>query len=259
MHVVGFQNDIAWEDRQSNFSRIDASAAASSDIGVASLLVFPELSTCGFSMNPGRTAEPKEGESFQFFSQLAKKHQSYVIAGLAVESDKPGLGANEAVCFAPAGEEIARYRKMHPFPLVEEEKHYPAGSAPVVFPIGEWTVSTLICYDLRFPEPFRRATAMGAELFVVIANWPIAREDHWLTLLRARAIENQAYVVGVNRSGTDPTLTYPGSSLIVGPKGETIAHAGREPGLITADLNREELLQWRRDFPAITPLLPTNK
>lgn len=259
MHVIGFQSDIAWEDRQSNFSRIEASVEASSDIGAASLLVFPELSTCGFSMNPGRTAEPKDGESFQFFSHLAKKHQSYLIAGLAVESEKPGLGANEAVCFAPAGEEIARYRKMHPFPLVEEDKHYPAGAAPVVFPIGEWSVSMLICYDLRFPEPFRRATAMGAELFVVIANWPIAREDHWLTLLRARAIENQAYVVGVNRSGTDPSLTYPGSSLIVGPKGETIAHAGREPGSITANLNREELLQWRREFPAIAPLLPTNK
>ena len=148
---------------------------------------------------------------------------------------------------------------MNPFSPAGEEKHYPAGKTPVVFSIGDWKVSPLICYDLRFPEPFRRATAMGAELFVVIANWPIARVDHWLTLLRARAIENQAYVVGVNRSGMDPTLEYPGSSLIVGPKGETIAHAGIDPAVITAELDREELLQWRRDFPAIAHLKATEK
>ncbi len=93
---------------------------------------------------------------------------------------------------------------------------------------------------------------MGAELFVVIANWPVVREDHWLTLLRARAIENQAYVVGVNRCGSDPSLNYPGSSLIVGPKGETLAHAGAEPVLVRAELDRASLLDWRRDFPALS-------
>lgn len=254
MTVFGIQTDIAWEDRFANFSRIDAMMDKELPITRGSLLVFPELSTSGFTMNVAAVAEPKDGDSALYFSDLARKKQCHVIAGIAGEGDSPGHGANEAVYFSPEGSELARYRKMNPFPLAEEEKYYPAGKAPVVFQIGDWSVAPLICYDLRFPEPFRQATSMGAEILVVIANWPSARVDHWTTLLRARAIENQAYVIGVNRSGSDPNLQYPGSSLIVGPKGEVLAQAGSDTSVIRTELDREALLQWRRDFPALTPL-----
>ena len=255
MRVIGLQTDIAWEDRQANFSRIGEMLAAT-DVEPGSLLVFPELSTAGFTMNTAAVTEPRGGESEQFFSDVAKRHQSHVIAGIAARNEDPAYGANEAVCFGPDGGEVARYRKRHPFPLAHEADHYPAGKEAVVFEINGWKVAPLICYDLRFPEPFREATALGAELFVVIANWPVARVDHWITLLRARAIENLAYVVGVNRAGSDPHLPYPGASLIVGPKGEVLAQAGDQPGAIRADLDREALVQWRRDFPALSCLNP---
>lgn len=255
MRVLGLQTDIVWEDRFANFSRIEAMLAAADAADAAgALLVFPELSTSGFTMNVAAVAEPTDGESSRFFSHLAIQRNCHVIAGIAGQDRESGLGANEAVCFSPRGDELARYRKMNPFPLAGEEKHYPGGKAPVVFQIGEWSVAPFICYDLRFPEPFREATALGAEILVVIANWPVVRVDHWTTLLRARAIENQAYVVGVNRCGSDPSLNYPGASLIVGPKGETLAQAGADATIVSADLDREALLEWRRDFPALSCL-----
>lgn len=250
MRVIGFQTDIAWEDRFSNFSRIEAMAEDVRPIPPDSLIVFPEFATSGFSMNVAAVAEPRDGDSIQFFSSFAKRHQCHVIAGVTTVGDEPTRGVNEAACFSPDGIEVARYRKRNPFVGLGEENHYSAGTSPVVYPIGEWKVSPMICYDLRFPEPFREATAMGAELFVVIANWPIARIDHWTTLLRARAIENQAYVVGVNRTGTDPSIEYPGASILVGPRGEILAAADDSVTAITATFDRTTLLDWRRDFPA---------
>ncbi|MDH4409425.1 MAG: nitrilase-related carbon-nitrogen hydrolase [Verrucomicrobiales bacterium] len=255
MIVVGLQTDIAWEDRQSNFSRIDELIGAT-DLAAGSLLVLPELSTAGFSMNTGAVAEARGGESEQFFASLAIRHRSHVIAGIASLNENPAFGANESVCFAPDGTEVARYRKRNPFPLANEADHYPAGNKAVVFEMNGWKVAPLICYDLRFPEPFREATALGAELFVVIANWPATRVDHWTTLLRARAIENLAYVVGVNRAGSDPHLSYPGASLIVDPKGEILAQAASEPCAFQTELDHDALLQWRRDFPALSCLNP---
>lgn len=256
MTVTGVQMDIAWEDREENVSRIERLLESVPDLVPGSLFVFPELSTSGFTMNTPAVVEPRGGESERFFSGLARNRQSHVIAGVASQNENPGFGANEAVCFGPDGAEIGRYRKRNPFPLARESDHYPAGDRTVVFEINGWKVAPLICYDLRFPEPFREAAALGAELFVVIANWPVARVDHWTTLLRARAIENLAYVIGVNRAGSDPNLAYPGASLIVGPKGEILAEAGAAPGLIRAELDREALLQWRRDFPALSGLNP---
>jgi len=256
MNLLGFQTDIVWEDRKANFGRIEAMLESQETPGAPSLFVFPELSTCGFTMNAGAVAEPVAGESESFFSALAQRYQSSVIAGVARETGQPGQGANEAVCFAPDGHEIGRYRKRNPFPLANEADHYPAGDRSVVVQMGDWKVAPLICYDLRFPEPFREAVQLGAELFVVIASWPVARVDHWTTLLRARAIENLAYVVGVNRAGSDPHLAYPGASIVVGPKGEILAEAGDSPEILSATLDRAELLKWRADFPALKGLNP---
>ncbi len=251
MTVVGLQTEIAWEDRASNFARIGEAFSSLGPLAEETLVVLPELATSGFSMDVGKVAEPRGGESERFFSDLAASHRCHVLAGVAATGDEPGEGANEAVCFGPDGAELARYRKRNPFPLANEGDHYPAGDRAVVFEINGWKVSPLICYDLRFPEVFREATALGAELFVVVANWPVARVDHWTTLLRARAIENLAYVVGVNRAGSDPNLSFPGASLVVGPKGEILAEAGADPCSLRAELDHGELRQWRRDFPAL--------
>ena len=117
-------------------------------------------------------------------------------------------------------------------------------------------MAPLVCYDLRFPEVFRHAVAMGANLLAVIACWPQPRESHWVALLKARAIENQAYVVGVNRTGKDPGHAYSGLSMIVDPQGEVLADAGGAEGTISAELSRESLENWRRDFPALADIRP---
>ncbi len=254
MELICCQIDIAWEDRAANIVRI-RSLLNGVPIAPGSLLVFPELSTSGFTMNVGAATEPDDGESSAFFSGLAQTHSCHIIAGIAGQ-DPSGRGRNEAVSFSPTGEVSHRYRKMRPFPLLHEGDFYPAGSDIAVLPLGGWKAAPFICYDLRFPELFRKATAQGAELLVVIANWPAARIDHWTTLLRARAIENQAYVAGVNRCGSDPNFEYPGASLIVGPTGEVLATAGSHQEIIRAPLERSTLDDWRTRFPALADLKP---
>jgi len=252
MEILCCQIDIAWEDRRSNFDRMDQ-LLSGVEITPGSLLVFPELCTAGFSMNVESIAEPEGGESERFLADLAARFASHVIGGIPGR-DPSGLGLNEAVCFAPSGEVIDRYRKVHLFPLAGEGDHFLPGSGPVVFSCGDWRVAPTICYDLRFPELYRRATRQGAEVLVVIANWPAVREDHWIALLRARAIENQAYVAGVNRCGSDPNLGYAGASLIVGPTGEILARAGSEPGVLRATLDRAAFDGWRDRFPALADM-----
>ena len=121
----------------------------------------------------------------------------------------------------------------------------------MAFTHAGFTVAPLICYDLRFPEPFREAVRLGGEVLVVIANWPSARAEHWTALLAARAIENQAYVVGVNRVGRDPNGAYPGLSTMIDPKGRTIISANGQPTVLHADLDRQTLLDYRRSFPVL--------
>ena len=131
-----------------------------------------------------------------------------------------------------------------------------AAMKPVRVPCGSFRVAPFICYDLRFPEIFRHQTRLGAQVLVVIANWPAPRDTHWQTLLCARAIENQAYVIGVNRVGDDPNLTYAGHSLILDPRGETLAIAGESPQLIQANLQLETLTEYRQEFPVLRDLRP---
>src|SRR5207248_5294148 len=135
-----------------------------------------------------------------------------------------GRARNKALVFSPAGELLASYAKMQPFVPGGEAEHYAAGEKIVAFRWADFVISPFICYDLRFPEIFREAVAAHRpELFVVIANFPEKRIGHWVPLLQARAIENQAYVVGVNRIGKDPHYTYSGRSLIIDPHGEILA------------------------------------
>lgn len=204
-------------------------------------------------MDVPKIAEPLHGPTWQYFSGLALKYSSHVVAGIPVR-DNSGKGLNAAVVFSPSGEELCRYRKIHLFPLAGEGEHYLPGTEPVLFDWGPWKATPVICYDLRFPELFRIAARQGANLFVVIANWPASREEHWITLLRARAIENQAYVAGVNRCGTDPNLAYSGASLIVDPKGQIMARAGSDPECLSAHLDKEELDSWRQTFPALSDI-----
>ena len=178
------------------------------------------------------------------------------VVGGVVGRAPDGRGRNQAAVYSPDGTRLALYEKLHPFRFAGETNHYSGGERMVVFPLGDWRVAPLVCYDLRFPEVFRRATVAGANLLLVIANWPTPRLSHWTQLLIARAIENQAYVVGVNRCGEDPKVPYPGGSLVIDPRGQIVAQLDSAAGLLRAELNLAELREYRAAFPALADIRP---
>jgi predicted amidohydrolase len=252
MQVVGVQLDIAWEDKPTSFERVRALVSGAA-IEPGALVVLPEMFATGFSMHVGTIAEAADGPTHQFLAELARQLRSTVIGGVVTRS-ADGRGRNEAVVFSAEGELVCRYCKLHPFSYAGETKHYQAGDEVKLFAWHDLTVAPTVCYDLRFPEIYRRAVRRGAKLLVVIANWPEPREAHWLALLRARAIENQAYVVGINRAGSDPHVRYSGHSLILGPRGETLCEGGDTPQLLTATIDTASLDDYRQQFPALSDM-----
>ena len=250
MNVFCCQTNIAWEDKPANFARARALLDGAS-IPRGSLVLLPEMFATGFSMNVAAIAEDSPGETEAFLSECARKLGVYLQGGF-VARGADGKGQNKAAIFAPDGSALARYQKIYTFTLAGETAHYSRGpNAPVFFAWNGFTVAPFICYDLRFPELFRAASARGAQLYTVIANWPQPRDAHWIALLRARAIENQAYVAGVNRCGDDPKYRYLGRSIIVDPLGNILADAGEGEGVVGAALDLKPLLDYRRDFPAL--------
>ncbi len=247
MELIGLQTDIAWHDRGENHARVAALLETAAPASGA-LVILPEMFASGFSQDVDAATEGA-GESEAFLSHLARQYGIALMAGLATRPG--GTGANVSVTFGPDGRELARYRKLHPFTTAGEAEAYPAGDRVVTFSWGGFTVAPFICYDLRFPEIFRLALDQGADLFAVIASWPERRHDHWSTLLRARAIENMAGLIGVNRAGTDPGFSYAGGSAILGPRAEVLAEAGKDAGFIKAILNPETVAEWRASFPAL--------
>ncbi len=181
---------------------------------------------------------------------MAAQYQSCVIGG-AVTQTEGGRGMNQALAIAPDGTVLARYTKNYPFSLGGEGEAHVAGSGVSLFEWGGLRIAPLICYDLRFPELARDAIRAGAEVLIYIAAWPVKRIQHWITLLQARAIENLAYVIGVNRCGTDPEFTYTGRSLVVDPQGLVIADAAEQERVVSAQIDPAILHQWRAQFPAL--------
>lgn len=249
MQISGLQYDMAWEDHGGNFDRVRRWAKRH-EFSAGGLVVLPEMFSTGFSMNVGAIAEQDPSVTEAFLGELAAGTDCAVIGGL-VTATAEGRGRNEALAVAPDGEHLARYQKIRTFGYTGESDHYDRGTELRLFDWQGWRVCPLICYDLRFPELFRRGVGEGAELFVVIASWPAIRVEHWLTLLRARAIENLAYVVGVNRTGEDPAWPYPGRSVVIDPWGKIIADGGGVDGWIRAEADRQVLLEWRAEFPAL--------
>ncbi len=248
MKICCVQFDIAWQDPAESFYRL-GKCMDSEDIPAGSLIVLPEMFATGFSMELDQTAQPEGGPAETFLAELAEQYDSHVIGGVArrVDADR---GSNEALVFAPDGSLRARYAKIHPFTPLAEQETYAPGQELQIVEIGGLKVCPLICYDLRFCRTFRTAALdHGAEMFVVIANWPRTRGDHWSILLRARAIENQAFVVGVNRVGEDPELAYLGDSVIVGPDGRVLADAGQRPLAMQAEIDPEQVAKARQALP----------
>lgn len=249
MQIISLQLDSVWENKAANHDKV-LSLLDRAKPSAGALVVLPEMFATGFSMNVAAIHDESR-ETQDFLSRTAAERDIYLMGGAVTKDETTGRGRNEAVVYSPEGTEVARYCKLQPFTLGGESEHYAAGERVCLFECQEFTVAPFICYDLRFPELFRQAAMRGANLIVVIASWPAVRDDHWVTLLKARAIENLAYVVGVNRCGQDPKHYHSGRSLIYDPHGRALADAGAEEGWIEAQLELQPLLDWRRSFPAL--------
>lgn len=254
MKVYCCQTDIVWEDKKRNFAAA-RQLIESAKPAPNSLVLLPEMFATGFSMNVPAIAEGTKSETADFLARTAQEFSIYLLGGI-VTAAPDNRGRNQSAIFNPEGREIARYSKMQPFSLGGEAKNYAAGNDVVLFDWEGIKVALFVCYDLRFPEVFRRAVRQGAEMFAVIANWPVMRIGHWVTLLQARAIENLAFVAGTNRCGTDPKLNYNGRSLIVNEHGAILADAGDGQKVISADVDPKAIRQWRADFPALSDMRP---
>ncbi|MBM4161480.1 MAG: carbon-nitrogen family hydrolase [Ignavibacteria bacterium] len=218
MKLALCQLDIVWEDKQSNLVKCTAAAAAAAR-AKADLVIFPEMSLTGFSMESAKIAEPLDGLSVRAMQGIAAAHTIRIIFGLATVQE--GKHYNTLVCLDTSGEIVHTYNKIHPFSYGREDKHYSSGDQFRCFEIDGVPLAGFICYDLRFPELFTHL-ADCTKLYVVIANWPDARVDHWKHLLRARALDTFAFVAGVNRVGTGGNLRYTGDSLVFDPWGRLV-------------------------------------
>ncbi len=249
MKIIGLQLDTVWENKAANHAKVLALLDEARP-PAGSLVVLAEMFATGFSMNVAAIHDSDSRETQDFLSRTAVEREIYLLGGVVTKDAVPSsYGRNEAVVYAPDGRELARYCKLHPFALGGEAEHYVAGNELCLFQWQEFTVAPFICYDLRFPEVFRSAATRGANLFTVIASWPSPRADHWFSLLKARAIENQAYVIGVNRCGNDPKLPHAGHSVIFDPSGKLLADAGTEEGWMEAQADYPLLLDYRRSLP----------
>ena len=252
MKIYAVQLDIAWEDKAANHAKARA-LLERADLAPGSLVILPEMFATGFSMKVAATSDSATQETQAFLAETAQAFGVYLMAGVAVDG-KAGKGRNESHTYDPAGELVARYCKLHPFSYGGEAANYDAGESLVIFPWQGFTAAPFICYDLRFPEIFRGAARRGANLIVVIANWPGTRIAHWLGLLKARAIENQAYVIGVNRCGNDPKLSYPGRTQVIDPRGEIIADAQGDETIVSADIHLAMLQDYRAQLPFLADM-----
>lgn len=250
MKIALGQMNIAWESWNENVRTAHALAAESAQRG-ATLLILPEMFNSGFSMNVESIAEPVDGRTATRLASVAAEHEIEIIAGLAI-ADTDGDRYNSALIFDIEGNIKGRFDKLHPFSHAREDQYYRPGHRQVVFDLQGAPASIFICYDLRFPEVFR-SVAREALIVFVIASWPALRQEHWDSLLRARSIENQCFVVGVNRIGTDGNdIVYDGGSVVFDPQGETVARAGAQEELLVVDIEAGEALEVRSAFPFLT-------
>jgi predicted amidohydrolase len=251
VRIALLQTDIVWEDVEENHRRA-AELLAEAAAGGARLAILPEMFSTGFSMDSKRIAQPPGGPSESFLREQAKSLNLWILASVP-ETGEPAP-RNMAMLVSPEGS-VTRYAKIHPFSYAGEHERYAAGDRVVTEDVEGVRVTPFVCYDLRFPEAFRLA-APDTDLFAVVANWPDERREHWRTLLRARAIENQAYVAGVNRVGDGGRLHYAGDSAGISPLGETLAEGDEKERVLFFNVDPAKVAETRARFPFLSDRRP---
>lgn len=242
LNVTIVQTELRWHDAAANRERFTTTIE---NLGNATdLIVLPEMFTTGFSMAAPQLAETMDGESVAWMRDMAAASNAAVCGSLII-SDRNNY-FNRFVCAFPGGE-LECYDKRHLFRLADEQQHYAPGTERITFAVKGFRVCPLVCYDLRFPVWSRNRG--NYDLLLYVANWPERRHHAWETLLRARAIENLSYVVGVNVTGRDGNdITYRGGSAIIDYLGEDLAGLGNSEGTTAADLDLGNLSAFRERF-----------
>jgi omega-amidase len=244
LEVTGIQFPIIWEDKNANLEQLDSLINDVSDS--TDILILPEMFTTGFSMNPVPYSETMEGTTVNWMKNIAKKMDSAVCGSIMIQ--EKNIYRNRFLWVLPGGE-IDYYDKAHPFCLNQEGKYFEAGKNRKVFEYKAWRIFPNICYDLRFPIWNRND--MNYDLYINVANWPSIRSFAWKQFLSARALENQAYTIGINRIGTDVFgVEFSGDSRIVSFDGTSVIEA--IPGntqILHAILSKEKLDNYRKKYP----------
>ncbi len=242
LRVTLLQTDPVWQAPEENRQRLAKQLA---DVPDCDLIVLPEMFTAGFGSDPKHYSEAPDGETFRWMMDIAAQRQSAICGSYGVDiGDSVG---NRLVWCEPDGSHTY-YDKRHLFRMAGEHRRYISGRDRLLVNYRGWRINPQVCYDLRFPVWCRNRGDYDLQIFV--ANWPGTRRHAWRTLLQARAIENQAYVIGVNRTGPDPKgQVYTGDSLVVSPEGDILMDAGDVAGTYSATLDLTALQDCRERFP----------
>jgi len=245
LHISLIQTDLFWEDKFRNLDMLEKKIAAVE--AATQIVVLPEMFTTGFTMQPKLFAETMEGPTVEWMVEQAAQHKIILTGSIIIEEDNKFY--NRLLWVLPNGQ-VAYYNKRHLFAFAGEDKEYTAGNKRLIAQVNGWKICLQICYDLRFPVWSRKQTPDEYDLLLYVANWPERRNHAWKTLLCARAIENQTYVVGVNRVGKDGhQINHSGDSMIVDPMGQVLYYKADDEDIVYMELEKNVVLGVREKFP----------
>lgn len=253
--IACIQLDIVFGDPSQNYKRaeklIEEAAQLQPDI-----VVLPELWTTGYDLTRlDEISDEEAATTLQFLKKQAKKFDVAFVGGSIPKKTTTGV-FNTLLVVDRAGNEVHQYSKLHLFRLMDEHKFLKSGNSHGLFELNGEKLSGCICYDIRFPEWIRTHTVNGAKAMFVVAEWPLPRLNHWRALLVARAIENQCYVIAVNRSGADPNNQFAGHSLVIDPWGEIVAEAGESEEILYAEIDLHKVTEVRETIPVFEDRRP---
>jgi predicted amidohydrolase len=245
--ITGIQSNLHWEDKKANLEMFEEKISSINQ--PTEIVVLPEMFSTGFSMNPELLAETMDGETVKWMKKISAEKKIILTGSAIIEEDKKYF--NRLIWMLPNGQ-FGYYDKRHLFAYGDEDQHYNEGTKRLIASVTGWKINLLVCYDLRFPVWSRQQNDSSPEydVLIYVANWPERRITAWKTLLQARAIENQCYVVGVNRLGEDGIkIHYSGESMVVDPLGEILYYKKGEEDIFTTIFNKTHLEKVREKFP----------
>ncbi len=244
LNISIIQPDIVWEDKKANLEQYETMIAGIEE--KREIVVLPEMFSTGFSMSPETLAEPMDGVTVQWMKDIARKYKCIFTGSVIIEED--GSYYNRLLWVQPDGQ-IGKYDKRHLFGYADEDQHYTPGNKRLITSVKGFSICPMVCYDLRFPV-WARNLNKEYDVLLYVANWPEKRSIAWRTLLRARAIENMSYVVGVNRVGVDGKgHNYIGESSVLGPLGEEVWQGKDQPAVHTVTLQKDVIEETRGHLP----------